>query len=170
MLGIDCNNKENDIKADLKATLQNEKAGPDAVLPVQSVSYDRVYHEFVSRLTGTSWTFGLPGTNGGFFSNLIMYSASQHPVTSIYYCNPAAPFSRVERILFLFCTMSLLLMLSGIMEITSWDQWYKSVFIAALTIPFGMILRYIMECPCFHNEKYTGGNNAKKNGTKNSHI
>ena len=160
-----------DIKAELENNKLNEKAGPDSVEQVKTVSYDRVYHEFVSRLTGTSWTYGLPGTDGTYFSNLLMYSASQHPVTGIYFCNPAAPFSRVERILFLFCTMSLLLMLSGMMEITTWSTWYKSLFIAALTIPFGMILRYIMECPCFHQDKYTEGNDItqiKKNATKNA--
>ena len=41
------------------------------------------------------------------------------------------------------------------MDILDWEENLESLMVAGLTIPFSMILRYLLECPCLHTDEYT---------------
>jgi hypothetical protein len=96
--------------------------------------------------------YGLPGTDGGFWSNFMASLKAEHSVVSICTASRASPFSHLDRFLYLFITWGLYYFFTGVFHDSS--NFNATIYISLIMFPAGIIMRYIMECPCFYNGEY----------------
>lgn len=96
-------------------------------------------------------TYGSPGSDGSFLSNLIALIQAEHEFISIFKGHELDPFSRTERLIFLFNSLSFLFMLAMLMNSADMDPVLKSFIIALFLTPYKYILRLLAECPCFYS-------------------
>eukprot|EP00466_Bigelowiella_natans_P000749 jgi/Bigna1/74435/fgenesh1_pg.29_\ len=92
--------------------------------------------------------YGYPGTDGTFMSNFWAFLSQEHTLLSLRYANPVHPFSRRERLLFVFNSITWLFFLSALFANIDTHWALSAFFVALLTVPYNMIMRYLMECSC----------------------
>ena len=95
--------------------------------------------------------YGLPGTNGSYWSNYLARLRNEHSVFSICTANMASPFSHLERAIFLFCCLSYVFFVTLTLNtIAIKDPMAKSVVVVILStsliVPFKKLVRSMMEC------------------------
>ena len=95
--------------------------------------------------------YGLPGTDGSWSSNFKSYLFNNHTLLSVCLANPAHPFSRFERLIFVFINLSFIFSLSAIFNHSpsNEDETVNAIVVAILTYPFKTLV-----CICVHRYVY----------------
>ena len=116
---------------------------------------DYVYHRLQQSLTrGELW--GSPGTDGTLKANIIDNLKGDHSILGICFAHPMHPFSKTERLIFMFSALTWLLFLQAIFfqSGTEMDSFLEGFIIALLVWPWKKWVRTLMECACFYDSKY----------------
>jgi len=107
-------------------------------------------------------SFGYPGTDGTFWSNWKQYMVNRHPLISIFRAHRLHPFSKKERALCLWCSCCWSFFTATMMrfvyvdvcggpllEDCTWGETaIASIFLALLVVPFEILIRVLVICPC----------------------
>ena len=139
--------------------------GPDQLEP----SY--VIYSLQAMLVEQPW-YGLPGTNGSYWSNYIAHLRNEHSVFSIWTANMASPFEHHERAIFLFCCLSYVFFITLVLNtIAIEDDVGKSFVVVILStsliVPFKKLVRSLMECGfLFKQTEYKPEKVHESNATK----
>jgi len=102
--------------------------------------------------------YGLPGSDGSFWSNYYRHSLNNHEVLSLFFADKGNPFNRTRRWFVLFSKLSLSLCLSaafatlqhgnnGVSIATPFNVKFGYSFIISLILcPYGYTLKHIASC------------------------
>lgn len=107
-------------------------------------------------------SYGYPNSNGTFWSNWYHYMMNRHPLISIFRAHKLHPFTKGERLLCLFCSTCWSFFTATTMRFVysefcggpmlsecSYVQLIlPALVLALLVIPFEIIIRVIVICPC----------------------
>lgn len=95
-------------------------------------------------------TYGLPGCDGSIWSNIICSGKEEHLLFAILYANVLHPFTRFERVVWLFDALAFQLFLISLFlrDDGSYEGW-ESIVVSLCVFPYKLLLRAIIECPCF---------------------
>ena len=94
-------------------------------------------------------TYGLPGTNGSFWSNVFAYILTEHDLLSIFLTHPLDPFTRYKRVVYFYITFVFLLSMTQVFSQPDGDGHVVLGIIASVLVePVKFILRRAIECPC----------------------
>lgn len=100
-------------------------------------------------------SYGLPDTDGTFWSVFKREVMQEHSVVSIWSAHDLHPFSRNERIMYMFNALVWVFFLA---VITAGAGEAAQVLITlSLVVPYKLFARYLLECSCI----YTGSYNEK---------
>jgi hypothetical protein len=102
------------------------------------------------------------GTDGEFKTIFYTYVKYSHTLLSVFYEHPLHPFSRRERILFLFTVMGWMFFIAAIFATSDTSAEISIIVNALIVIPFKMLVRYLLECPCLYNGGFTNHDFAVK--------
>ena len=91
-------------------------------------------------------TYGLPGTNGGYFSNTFAYILTEHDLLSIFFTHPCDPFTRNKRAVYLYLTLVIILVMSQ--QFNGNYVVFTTVVTTLVLEPVKFMMRRAIECPC----------------------
>lgn len=116
---------------------------------------DYVYHRLIQSLTrGELW--GSPGTDGKLLSNVIDNLKADHSILGICFAHPLHPFSRAERLIFMFSALAWLVLLQAAFfrAGSEMDSYLEGFVITLLVWPWKKWVRTLMECACFYDSQF----------------
>ena len=128
---------------------EDERTAPYLLRP------DYVLHRLQQSLTrGELW--GSPGTDGTIKSNIIDNLKGDHSILGICFAHELHPFSKRERLIFLFSSLCWLLMIQAAFFSGGggMDPFGEGIIVALLVWPWKKFVRVMMECACFYDTKY----------------
>ena len=97
-------------------------------------------------------SYGLPGTNGEWFSIFWHEICQEHTIASIFMAHPLHPFSRNERLMYMANAFSFVFLFS---VLTSGMDSYASIALTCFfVVPYKMFLRTLLECSCIYTGAY----------------
>jgi len=131
----------------LKTTPPQDAALSRAAPKIDAVHAKKFMNRFKSYLANGAF-YAYPGTDGSYPSNLKAYVSQEHTLLSLFYANRVHPFSRKERTLFLFNSITWLFFLSALFANINSHWALVSFIVALLTIPYNIMMRYLLECRC----------------------
>jgi hypothetical protein len=134
---------------------------PHYVKPVDTcLDPNYVIHRLIKILT-KGQCYGMVGTDGQFQTIFTTYVKYSHTLLSVFYEHPLHPFSKRERVMFLFTVMGWMFMIAAVFAAVGTDTTISIIVNAILVIPFKMFVRYMLECPCLYNGGFSGYNYAE---------
>lgn len=114
-----------------------------------NVPHEKELNTELQRMLADNSYYGLPGTDGSFFSNLLWNTLYDHKIFSLFFAHELHPFSSGERAVFLWNSVCWLLLCSAVIHTMALGSMIETLIVSFLTIPYDYLLRMFLECGCF---------------------
>ena len=133
-----------------QATIRNElKLEDEEEINVKDICPETLVKE-LQKFWARGKTYGAPETDGSFLSNWMALIQVEHEVLAIFRGHALDPFTRNERLIFLFNSLAFLFVVAMLLKTVEIRLVYRSLITAILLSPYKMLLRILAECPCFY--------------------
>ena len=133
-----------------QARIRNELRKEDEDVNVKDINPETLVKE-LQKFWARRKTFGAPCTDGSFCSNFAALIQVEHEILAICRGHELDPFTRTERLIFLFNGLAFLFAVSMAIKTADIHMVYKSLITAILLTPYKALLRFLAECPCFYD-------------------
>mmetsp|Transcript_108 Transcript_108/g.184 ORF Transcript_108/g.184 Transcript_108/m.184 type:complete len:325 (-) Transcript_108:82-1056(-) len=90
--------------------------------------------------------YGLPGTNGTFYSNYVAYSHQNHILLAMWYAHPQHTFSRKERYVFFINSILWLFFVTSLFSLSNGNSILSSFLAATFGFAYDTILLSLLNC------------------------